>query len=59
MAKSINWPEELFGDRNVEDALKLLENARSKYYLSGTRSGKNKVTQLNELMSQLNNLIHK
>jgi hypothetical protein len=65
MPKNNNWPEELFGDNRVMDAIKILEDAESKYNLAGTHTSKDKAARVGELAYQLklvvlvNNLIHK
>jgi hypothetical protein len=59
MPKSTNWPEEQFADNKVEKAIAILEDAKSQYHLSGTRSGKDKATVLSDLIGELKGVVQK
>lgn len=58
MAKSTNWPEELFADKKVATAITNLRDAKSQYILSGTRSGKDKATVLSDIIAELSSVIN-
>jgi hypothetical protein len=59
MPKNSNWPEELFADHKVDDAIETLKSAKSQYILSGTRSAAEKVEKLKAIIEQLHDLVYK